>query len=138
MGFKMKGKTLTLRNERELFDMRGNEVARVKEKLMTMVATNYILNPAGDEVCLVKKSAIMQLHSNAVVEAHGREIMEISGAIFGHKFDFKVGGRVVARAGRDILSARNIFTDQDCYLLTIAPGVDVAFMTLVCASLDKI
>ena len=36
------------------------------------------------------------------------------------------------------INMHNMLADKDCYFLTVAPGVDMAFMVLLCVCLDEI
>lgn len=46
-------------------------------------------------------------------------------------------GQPVARVDRQLLNARELFTNQQTYVVTVAQGVDLALITAMCICLDE-
>ncbi len=46
-------------------------------------------------------------------------------------------GQPVARIDRKMLNARELFTNQQTYVVTVAQGVDLALITAMCICLDE-
>ncbi|TFL02371.1 tubby C-terminal-like domain-containing protein [Pterulicium gracile] len=48
------------------------------------------------------------------------------------------GGPAIATISRDYLNTREMFSGQQTYFLTVAPGVDVSLLSALCVCLDEI
>ena len=46
-------------------------------------------------------------------------------------------GQSVARIDRKMFNARELFTSQQTYVVTVAQGVDLALITAMCICLDE-
>lgn len=76
-----------------------------------------------------------------VVSSDGRSnVLEMNGNWRDSSADIVevTSGAVVARIDRKLFNAREFFTNNQTYILTIAPGVDVSLMVAACIILDEL
>lgn len=63
----------------------------------------------------------------------------MTGDFFGTAADITSAktNQTVARIDRKLLSMREIFTDKQTYVVTVAQGVDLALVAAICICLDE-
>ena len=136
--FKMKGKATSLVKEsRVLQDLQGTVLAQLKTDYNQLRLRQVILRADGTHVATVQRSK-QRGTDRASVTIPGQPPLSIAGTPGGSFFavDTEDGTRV-ACASTDRASLKNQFLEVERYTLTIASNVDVAFIVLVCASLDR-
>lgn len=140
-----KAKSFSLHARKEFVDLQGQTLFHLKKKILAFHATYEGVSPSDETVLFtVKKSfSIGKAKLNATFRnaADGQEIaLALRGDFFDRAATITLGneeGPVVGRISRDFFNAREIFSGQQTYFLTIAPGVDVALLAAICVILDE-
>jgi uncharacterized protein YxjI len=111
------GKAFTLGNQLAFQDMRGNELAFIKQKLLAWGPTYEIYK--GDQLCaVVKKELFTFFRCSFTVDVPGPDDLEAKGDLFDEEYEFTRGGRVVASV------SKRWFTWADSYGVDITAGQD--------------
>lgn len=64
--------------------------------------------------------------------------LSVKGDMFGMDATIFLNESVpIAQISRQYMNAREIFTDNQTYFVTVAPGVDLALMAAVCICFDE-
>lgn len=109
------GKVFSLHHTLVLRDLRGNELATVKKKLIALGQT-YQITIHGQEVASVHKKIISPFVDRFTVDVVGGEELYVTGSILEHNFTIKRAEQVVATVSRQWIAL------TDTYGVDIAPG----------------
>ena len=123
------GKVLSLHHTLVIRDMRGNELATVKKKLIA-VGQTYVIARQGQEVASVHKKIISPFVDRFTVDIAGGEELHGTGSIFEHNFTIKRGEQVVAAVSKQWISL------TDTYGVDIAPGQDDLLLLTTVLAID--
>jgi uncharacterized protein YxjI len=111
------GKAFSLGNQLAFQDMRGSELAFIKQKLLALGPTYEIYK--SDRVCaVVKKELFTFFRCSFTVDVPGPDDLEAQGDLFDQEYEFTRGGSVVATV------SKQWFTWADSYGVDIAAGQD--------------
>ena len=115
--FLVDGRALTFGDKLSFQDMNGNELAFIREKLLSWGPTYEIWY--GDSLAaVVKKHLFTLLHCRFSVDVPGPDDLEASGNFTDHEYQFTRGGGVVASV------SKQWFTFRDTYGVEIASDED--------------
>src|SRR4051812_33872570 len=116
--FFVDGKAISIGNKLSFQDMSGNELAFIRQKLLSFGPTYEIdLSPAaGGGTVVVKKHLFTMFHAAFTIDVPGPGDLEATGSLLDHEYTFERGGRTVATV------SKKWFTMRDTYGVDIAPG----------------
>ncbi len=138
------GNALSIRENKVLKDMEGNEFYRINEELVNfdIRECQYIRDAESDEILFTLRQAGLLLGRNTVDvfegdSEDGDPLYKISGEFFEKEFDVKNSDdELVAEIDRNRLA--NIITDKDTYAITVEGGQDAALMIAFAVAIDEI
>jgi len=143
--FQVKNPWKTMREKHIMLDAYGNEICKMKKKIMALRYTWHMNAGEGMEQRRVTMAfRHFALHTKCYVYVYEppyphedddtdysnvKPLIMMKASVMG--FDIKVYNgetdELYARMSKDV--ARELFTSQDFYCLSIEPDIDVAFMT---------
>ncbi|ETN45155.1 uncharacterized protein HMPREF1541_10032 [Cyphellophora europaea CBS 101466] len=143
----VKGDAFSLSGRKAVADMQGNPLFTIRKQHFSIPSTYYAEDPAGNKFFEVQGK--WSLGSSKAVGVfsyrdqqtgqprEGRLFMK--GDFFDRKADIKdeATGQVVATIDRKFLNARELLGGQQTYLVTCAPGIDMALICAMCICLDE-
>lgn len=112
--YRVDGKVLSLRGLLRVTDPRGNEVARVERKLISMVPTYEI--SVGNEDVEVRGRFFSPFGDRYTIDVPGPDDLEIQGDLLDHEFTVTRGGQTVATV------SKRWFSMTATYGVDIVPG----------------
>ena len=115
--FFVDGKAFSIGEKLSFQDMAGNELAFIRQKLLSWGPT-YEIYRGGQLAAVVKKSLFTFLHCKFTVDVPGPDDLEAEGTFLDHEYSLTRGGRTVA----DI--SKKWFSMTDTYGVEIADGED--------------
>ncbi|KAI8626349.1 DUF567-domain-containing protein [Xylariaceae sp. FL1651] len=138
----VKGETLSLSGRKHVSDMNGNVLFTIRKKLIALHATFYAEDPNGNVIFEVKgKFSIGTSKSICTFKSISgkEETLLMKGNLFDTKADItdEATKQPVATIDRKFFNAREIFTSQQTYVVTVAPNVDMALIAAMCICLDE-
>jgi len=140
--FQISKSLVSLSERRTLKDANGNAVGQLRlKKTPGFHTTWYIGTTSNDKAAALKKKGITNITKcDAEIIVDGKEVGEASGNWRAKKFEITIGGNKVAEIGRQSsLTTNALLFDADSYCIDVlVPGVDLAFMSLMCAGLDEL
>ena len=111
------GKVFTLAKQLSFQDLDGNELAHIKQKIMSWRKT-YEIHRGDDEPTVVSKENFTLFKCRFEVDVPGPDDLEAEGNFLDHEYEFTRDGRTVARISKEW------FTWADTYGVEIADGED--------------
>ena len=115
--FFVDGKVFTLGNKLSFQDLNGNELAFIRQKLLSWGPTYEITR--GDELlAVVKKQLFTFFRCAFTVDVPGPDDLEAQGSFLDMEYSFTRGGRTVAEV------SKRWFAWNDTYGVDIASGED--------------
>jgi len=108
---------VVLRKRLAFLDMRGNELAEIRQKLLSWGPSFEILRD-GRLVATVRKHLFTIALCKFTVDVPGPDDLEATGNLFDYEYTFRRGGRTVASV------SKRYFAFTDSYGVDIAPGED--------------
>ena len=140
--FEISKNLVSMSQSRKLKDASGNVVGVMRErKTPGLHATWYIGTEANEKAVFLKKKGLMNpMKCDAGIIIDGTEVGEATGNWRAKTFEITIGGNKVATIGRESsLSINAMLFDADSYCIDVlVPGVDLAFVSLICAGLDEL
>jgi uncharacterized protein YxjI len=115
--FFVDGRAFSLGKKLSFQDLNGNELAFIRQKLLSWGPT-YEITRAGELAAVVKKHLFTFFRCKFTVDVPGPDDLEASGDFLDHEYAFKRGGRTVAQV------SKRWFTWTDTYGVDIAEGED--------------
>ena len=115
--FYVDGKAFSLGNQLTFQDMRGNELASIRQTLLACGPT-YEIHGRGELKAVVKKALFTLLHCRFSVDVPGPDDLEARGDFTDHEYTFERAGRTVATV------SKRWFAWTDTYGVDIDEGED--------------
>ena len=128
--FKVDGKVFRIRNTLVIEDAAGNEVATLKEKLVS-VRDVMTIERGGQVLATVKKALFTPLRERFEVELASGGSYEVKGKITDHHYTFERDGREVATV------SKRWFRVRDTYGVQIAGDEDPALILAATVAIDQ-
>lgn len=154
--FKVNGKALSFRDKKELLDPTGNMILDSTQTLLALAPMHNIYVNDQRLVCIRKQLLNLTVHKFDIFLLHGKGLtrdspttetdkmtpdITVHTGMIGKEFAFYAGpdetSPCIGRVSRDFLSFREVVSGKDMYMLTVAPGVDCAFMVQAVAIIDS-
>ena len=128
--FEVDGKVMRVRETFVINDMAGNEVATVRQKLISVRRPMHVLR-GGKELATVKKALLAPLRQKFAVEMADGSELEVKGDILAHEYEVRRGDRVIAQI------SKRWFTLRETFGIDIAEGEDDALLLAVAVAVDE-
>ncbi len=128
--FKVDGKAFRIRKTLVIEDVAGNEVATLKEKLVS-VRDVMTIERGGQTLATVKKALFTPLRERFDVEVANGVKYEVKGKITDHQYEFERDGNQVANV------SKKWFRVRDTYGVEIGPNEDVALVLAATVAIDQ-
>ena len=119
------GTAFTIGDQLSFQDLEGNELAYIKQKVLSWGKT-FEITRGGALVAVVKKELFAFLHHRFTVDVPGPDDIEAEGNFTDHEYTFQRHGRTVATV------SKRWFSWSDTYGVEIAEGEDPVLL-LACA-----
>ncbi|KAF2702685.1 DUF567-domain-containing protein [Pleomassaria siparia CBS 279.74] len=140
--FQVKGNASSLSGRKAVMDAAGNVLFELRKQHIAIHKTYYAENANKEQVFKVA-SRFKIIGSKAIgtfTSVSGKaESLIMEGNFFDTTAEIKdeSTGRSVARIDRKFLTGREIFAQQQTYVVTVAPGMDMAIVVAMCVALDE-
>ena len=126
------GRAFTLLREKLSFqDMAGNELAFIRERILSL-RKSYEIHREGRLAAVVKKDLFNLFRCHFTVDVPGPDDLEATGSFLDREYTSKRGGKTVASV------SRKWFTFADTYGVDIAPGEDDVLILASTVVIDQI
>jgi uncharacterized protein YxjI len=120
-----------LRTKLSFLDNDKNELAFIRERLMSATASYEILRD-GEVAAVVKKDFFNPLRVGFTVDVPGPDDLEATGSLLDHEYTFRRGNRVVAEV------SKQWFTWRDTYGVEVADDEDPVLILASTVVIDMI
>ncbi|CAF9903383.1 MAG: hypothetical protein GOMPHAMPRED_000220 [Gomphillus americanus] len=139
--FVVKGAVMSMSQRKEVFDSRGQHLFTVRAEVFSIPASYYCETPDGKRFMDVRgKWTFLKAKSEVVFinNGDGKEVkIDLKDNYTNTHAEIKLdNGHVVACIDRDFWSGRNLLGANQ-YMLTIAPGMDIALCVAMCLAMDE-
>jgi uncharacterized protein YxjI len=128
--YEVDGKVMRVRETFELKDPRGNVVATIRGKLVSIRAKMDVLRN-DDVIATVTKALFAPFRDKFKVEVAGGDDLRIDGSILDHEYTIRRDDAVVGQV------SKRWFTFTDTYGIEIAPGEDEPLILSIAVALDE-
>ena len=129
--FFVDGRALSLGNKLSFQDLKGNELAFIRQKLLSWGPTYEITR--GDELlAVVKKHLFTLFRCQFTVDVPGPDDLEAQGSFLDLEYTFTRGGRTVAAV------SKQWFAWKDTYGVDVAQGEDDVLILASTVVIDMI
>jgi uncharacterized protein YxjI len=129
--FFVDGKAFTIGNKLSFQDMNGNELAFIRQKLLSWGPTYEITR--GDQLlAVVKKHLFTLFRCKFTVDVPGPDDLEAQGSFLDMEYSFERGGQTLAEV------SKRWFAFQDTYGVDIADGEDDVLILASTVVIDMI
>ncbi|KAI0976641.1 DUF567-domain-containing protein [Xylaria arbuscula] len=140
--FQVKGETFSLSGRKHFCDPAGNELFTIRKKLIALHSTFYAEDPNGNVIFEVKSKFSFggtKMVCTFTSQPGKEETLMVKGNFFDTRADItdEATKQPVATIDRKFFNAREIFSGQDTYAVTVAPNVDMALIAAMCICLDE-
>ncbi len=115
--FFVDGKAFSLGDKLSFQDMQGNELAFIRQKLLSWGPT-YEIHRKGELAAVIKKHLFTLFRCRFTVDVPGPDDLEAEGSFLGREYTFAHSGRTVATV------SKRWFSWADTYGVDIAEGED--------------
>jgi len=115
--FFVDGKAFSLGNQLSFQDMAGNELAFIRQKLLSWAPT-YEISRGGEPLAIVSKELFTFFKCTFTVDVPGPNDLQAQGDFMDHEYEVTRNGVQVAQI------SRQWFAWTDTYGVQIAPGED--------------
>lgn len=129
--FFVDGKAWSLGHQLSFRDMVGNELAFIKQKLLSWGPT-YEVYRSGHLQAVVKKPLFTLFRYKFTVDVEGPDDLEVEGDFFDYEYVFRRGSRQVA------VVSRRIFSWTDTYGVDVAAGEDDVLVLASAVVIDMV
>ena len=113
--FFIDGKALSIGDKLIFSDMQGHELARIRERLLSIGKT-YDITLADGSTATIHKHLFTLIRAAFTIDVPGPGDLEATGSFLDHDYTFERGGRTVATVSKKWFSIR------DTYGIDIEPG----------------
>ena len=135
--FFVDGRAFSLGNKLSFQDMHGNELAFIRQKLLSWGPT-YEITHNGALVAVVKKQLFTFFNCRFTVDVPGPDDLEASGNFLDREYTFQRGGRAVAQVSKQWFTWTDTYgvevADSEDHVLILASAVVI---DMVCHADDK-
>lgn len=139
----VKGEAFSLSGRKTVMDMQGNHMFTIRKEHFSFPKMYYAEDAQGKR--FFELEGKFSLGSSKSVGrfinsfTNQQEELMMKGNFFDTYADITnvQTGQPVARVDRQLLNARELFTNQQTYVVTVAQGVDLALITAMCICLDE-
>jgi uncharacterized protein YxjI len=128
--FHVDGKAFSIGDKLSFQDMRGQELAFIREKLLSWGKT-YEIYRDGTVVAVVKKHLFTLFRCKFSVDVPGPDDLEATGDFLDHEYAFRRGNREVASV------SKRWFSWTDTYGVDIADGEDDVLLLASAVIIDQ-
>ena len=128
--YKVDGKAMRLRDTFVIEDMRGREVATIREKKLALRDSMNILR-AGSKIATIRKARFTPFRNKFSIDIAGGVDLQAQGDILRHEYAISRSGDPVARI------AKHRLTMSDTYSVDVLPGEDDALILAVAVAIDE-
>jgi uncharacterized protein YxjI len=129
--FFVDGKAFSLGSQLSFQDMQGNELAFIKQKVLSWGPT-YEIYAGGQLRAVVKKELFTFFNCRFTVDVPGLDDLEAEGDFTDHEYAFIRGGRTAATV------SKQWFAWSDTYGVDIAEGEDVVLILASTVVIDMV
>jgi uncharacterized protein YxjI len=144
--FRVDGKVFSIKQKKILMDYMGQPICNMQKKLFSIKDTQELYKGSdGPQICNITKkfsflktkitAKVVNLHDNQTLTIHIKGDWREKNAIISIG-SMKEGGIPIAQLSRSLGLKEMFFKKQD-YYLSIAPGVDAAFVCMLCVAIDE-
>jgi uncharacterized protein YxjI len=124
------GKAISFGNQLSFQDVERNELAYIKQRVLSWGAT-YEISRGGEIVAVVKKQVFALLHHRFIVDVPGPNDLEAEGSFTDHEYTFRRGDRTVATV------SKQWFALTDTYGIDVADGEDPLLILASAVVIDE-
>ena len=125
------GRAFTLSHQLSILDMKGNELAFIRERLIAWGPT-YEIHQPGKVPTVVKKEHFTFFHCKFAVDGPGNQDSEASGDFMDHEYEIQ------GRYGRAAVVTKSWFSMTDSYGIEIADNEDPILVLATAVVIDLI
>jgi uncharacterized protein YxjI len=129
--FFVDGRAFSLGNKLSFQDMQRNELAFIRQKLLSWGST-YEITRNGELLAVVKKQLFTLFRCKFTVDVPGPNDLEAQGSFLDMEYTFERGGRTVAEV------SKRWFAWSDTYGVDIADGEDDVLILAATVVIDMI
>ncbi|MEM8533080.1 MAG: LURP-one-related family protein [Chloroflexota bacterium] len=129
--FYVDGRAFSIGDKLAFKDMSGQELAFIKQKLLSFGPT-YEIYREGDLVAVVKKALFTLFRARFSVDVPGPDDLEAQGNFFEHEYTFSRHGQTVAQV------SKRWFSFRDTYGIEIADGEDDILILASAVVIDQV
>ena len=129
--FFVDGKVFTLREKLSFQDMNGNELAFIRQKLLSL-GPKYEIYREGNLAAVVKKHLFTLFRCKFTVDVPGPDDLEAKGSFLDHEYTFWRGDRSVAEV------SKKWFSWSDTYGVDIKDGEDDVLLLASTVVIDMV
>lgn len=129
--FRVEGKLVSFGRKLTVFDLAGDECARIEQKVFTWRPT-YFLQRAGEATVRVRRMLLPIFKSRVLVDAPGMSEVEVRGNLWAHEYEFLRDGQTIGRA------SKKVFSWADDYLLEFDDAEDQLMLLCTTVIIDLI
>jgi uncharacterized protein YxjI len=126
--FRVDGKALRIRKTFVLEDASGNELAKLRERKLS-VRDKMEIERGGRSVATVKK-ALIGIRDRFSIEVEGGPDLDAKGNLVDHEYELRRGGDTIASV------SKRWFRIRDTYGVEIADGEDEALVLAITVCID--
>lgn len=128
--YRVDGKVLRIRETFVLEDLAGNEVATIREKKIALRDSMKILR-GGDTVATIRKAWLTPFRDKFGIDVKGGQDMVAQGDILDHEYEIRQGGETVAKV------SKHWFAIRDTYGIDVAPGHDDGLILAIAVAIGE-
>jgi uncharacterized protein YxjI len=129
--FKVDGKVFSIGDKLSFQDLGGNELAFIKQKLLSF-APRYEIHRNGDLAAVVKKELFTLFHCKFTIDVPGPNDLEAKGNFLDMEYQFTRGDQVVA------VCSKRWFAWSDSYGIDVARGEDEVLILASSVVIDMV
>jgi uncharacterized protein YxjI len=129
--FFVDGKAFSLGNQLSFQDMNGQELAFIRQKLLSWGPT-YEITSGGELVAIVKKHLFTLMRVQFTVDVPGPDDLEATGSFMEHEYTFTRSGQPVAEV------SKRWFSWADTYGVDVAEGEDDVLILAATVVIDMV
>ena len=128
--YKVDGKVMRLRETFVIEDMRGREVATIREKKLALCESMNILR-GGSKIATIRKARFAPFRHKFSIDVEGGVGLTAQGDILHHEYAISRSGDPVARI------SKHRFALSDTYGVDVLPGEDDGLILAVAVAIDE-
>jgi uncharacterized protein YxjI len=129
--FKIHGKMRVIKEALKFYDMQGNLLYRLDEKVLRIRESFDILKPDGSLAAKVHNAILDPLRERFTIEIPGAENMVTMGKVIWAQYDILRGGKQVAK-----ISKQFSWIGRDQYVVDVLPGQDDCLILAITVVID--